>query len=187
MLDFTEIKLGKVINYAGSPCVVTKCDFLKVQMSKPVKKCILKNLVTGANLQYNFKSGESVEEADIKRERANYMYQTDSEISFMLVDTYETVEVAKEMLGGKEGYLTEGLAVQIVYFNDLPITVEMPIKVTLTITDTVDASKGNTVSDVNKDATVETGKIVKVPAFIKVGDRVIFNILEDEYMGRDSN
>ncbi|MGL4759582.1 MAG: elongation factor P, partial [Patescibacteria group bacterium] len=78
-----------------------------------------------------------------------------------------------------------GLAVDLVFYNENPIAVELPIKVTLTVTNTVDAAKGNTVSDVSKDADTDTGMVVKVPAFIKIGDRVIFNTVEDEYVGRE--
>lgn len=185
MLSFSDLKNGKVINYQGSPCVITKCDFLKMQMAKPTKKCILRNLINGNNLNYTFKSGESVEEADIKRTKANFMYITGDAVSFMTGDTYETLDIALEMLGGKEGYLTEGLQVDMVFFNENPIAIEMPIKVTLTVVHTTDAAKGNTVSDVSKDATVDTGKVVKVPNFIKMGDKIIFNTVEDEYIGRE--
>lgn len=186
MLGFTDIKAGKIITYNNFPCVITKCDFLKVQQSKPTKKCLMRNLSTGQVLEYNFKSGESVEEADIKRSKASYMYTSGDELSFMMSDTYETVEIAASMLEGKTGYLTEGLEVIVINFNEVPISIELPIKVTLTVVDTNDVSKGSTVSDVSKDATVETGAVVKVPSFIKVGDRVIFNTEEDEYAGRES-
>jgi elongation factor P len=185
MLDFSDLKLGKVINYQGAPCVILKCEFMKCQMAKPTKKCILRNLINGNSLNYTFKSGESIEEADIKRGRANYMYDAGDILSFMTVDTFETLDIPKEMLGGKEGYLTEGLAVEVIYYNENPISIEIPLKVTLTVTNTVDAAKGNTVSDVSKDADVETGIVVKVPAFIKIGDKVIFNTVEDEYVGRE--
>jgi elongation factor P len=186
MLDFTEIKLGKVITYQGSPCVVTKCEFLQVQQRKPVKKCIMKNLLSGASLEYSFKSGESIEEADMKRDRAMFMYESGDDLSFMLVDTYETVDIPKSMLEGKIGYLTNSLRVEILSFNDQPISVELPIKVTLVVTNTTEAVKGNTVSDVSKDAVVETGATVKVPAFIKIGDKIIYNTSQDEYAGRES-
>ncbi len=185
MLDFSDLKLGKVINYQSSPCVIIKCEFMKCQMAKPTKKCVLRNLINGNSLNYTFKSGESIEEADIRRGRANYMYDAGDSLSFMTVDTFETLDIPKDMLGGKEGYLTEGLAVEVIYYNDNPISIEMPLKVTLTVTNTVDAVKGNTVSDVSKDADVSTGITVKVPAFIKNGDRIIYNTVEDEYVGRE--
>jgi elongation factor P len=187
MLDFTDLKLGKVINYNNAPCVIVKCQFIRKSMGKPVKKCTMKSLTTGSSTEYSFKAGESIEEADIRRERATYMYDAGDSLSFMLTDTYESVDINKEMLGGKEGYLTDGLRVEIIYFGEDAISVELPIKVTMTVKMTTDAAKGNTVSDVQKDATMETGVVLKVPNFIKIGERVNFNTVEDEYTGRESN
>jgi elongation factor P len=185
MLDFSDIKLGSVINFNGQPCVITACEFLRMQQRKPVKKCKLKNLISGNSMDYSFKSGESVEEADLRKDKATFMYASGDDYSFMITETYETVDIAKEMLAGKEGYLKEGLEVNVVYFNDNPISVELPIKVAFTITQTADVIKGNTVSDVMKDAVLETGMTVKVPGFIKEGEKVMINTVEDEYVGRE--
>ena len=75
MLDFSDIKIGSVIIFNNQPCVVTKCDFLRMQQRKPVKKCVLKNLVTNNNIEYNFKSGESVEEALAQSTSYFYVYK----------------------------------------------------------------------------------------------------------------
>jgi elongation factor P len=187
MLDFSDIKLGKVIDFNNQPCAIIKCEFLRMQQRKPVKKCIMKNLITGNNVDYSFKSGESVDEADIKKSPASYMYQEGENLNFMLNETYETVEIPIEMMSGKEGYLKEGLEVSIVYFNDQPITVDLPIKVSYQVAHTTEAAKGNTVSNVMKDATIETGMEIKVPSFISTGEKIIMNTVEDEYVERDTN
>lgn len=187
MLNFPDIKIGSVINYNNQPYVVTKCDFLKMNRAKPSKKTILKNLVTGNNLEYTFKSGEGVEEADLRKEQATYMYQSDNSVSFMLSETFETIDLPKEILGGKEGYLKDGLEVTIQYFNDEPIAVELPIKISFEITQTEEVvDRGNTSSNVYKDAIIETGLEVKVPSFIKQGERILINTVEDEYVSRDT-
>ena len=186
MLDFSDIKLGKVIIFQDKPSVVTACYFSKVTKGKPTKKCKMKNLITGLGVDYTFKAGERVEEADLRKEKANFLYATDDSLSFMTVENYETVDIPVDMLGGKEGYLKEGLEVLIVYFNDSPITIDVPIKVSYKVIQTSEVAKGNSVSDVNKDATIETGIVVKVPAFIKEGEYVLINTVEDEYAGRDT-
>jgi len=158
-----------------------------MQQRKPVKKCVLKNLVTNNNIEYNFKSGESVEEADLRKVPATFMYISGDTVSFMLIDTFETIELPLEMLGGKEGYLKDGLEVNILYFNDRPIAVELPVKISFLVINTAEVvDKGNTSGNVYKDAILETGITVKVPTFIKTGDRVIFNTVEDEYVSRDT-
>jgi elongation factor P len=187
MLSFSDIKLGKVVQFNGTPCVIIKCDFLRMQQRKPVKKCTLKNLITGSNIDYSFKSGESIEEADLARNMATFMYEASGILSFMDSVSYETIEIPVEMMSGKEGYLKEGLEVAIVYFNDGPISIDLPIKISYKIIQTVDVDKGNTVQGVMKEATIETGKIVKVPAFIKNGEQVVINTVEDEYSERDTS
>lgn len=187
MLSFSDIKMGKVVVYNDQPCVITKCDFLKMNRAKPSKKCILKSLTTGNNMEYNFKSGESIDEADIAKRKASFLYATGDSYSFMLDDTFETVEIDKEMLGGKEVYITEGLEVFVVYFQDAVISVDMPIKISLKVEHAPEVAKGNTVNSVMKDARLETGAIVKVPSFIKTGEQIIVNTVEDEYVERDNS
>ncbi len=187
MLDFPDIKLGRVIQFNGQPCVIIKCDFLRMQQRKPVKKCILKNLVTGNNVDYSFKSGESIEEADLRREPASFLYQDAETLSFMLTTTFETIDLPKDMLGEKADYLREGLEVFILYFNDNAISIDLPIKIAYKVIQAEDVAKGNTVNGVLKDATIETGKVVKVPAFIKEGEKILINTVEDEYVERVNN
>ena len=186
MLDFSDIKLGKVVVYNNQPCVITKCEFMKCQMRKPTKKCVMKSLTSGSALQYTYKTNDSVEEAEIRREKATFLYQTGNELSFMLSDTYETIEMDAEVLDDKVGYLKDGVEVEILYFNDNPISVDLPIKISFLVTDTVAVATGNTVSNVMKDATLETGMVVKVPQFIKVGEKIIMNTVEDEFAERDN-
>ena len=187
MLNFPDIKLGKVVNFNNSPCVIIKCDFLRMQQRKPVKKCTLKNLVTGSNIDYSFKSGESIEEADLARKQATFTYQSEDILNFMLSEDYESIELPAKLLGDKIGYLKDGLEVIVVYFNNEPISVELPVKVSFLITDTMDIDKGNSVQGVLKEATIETGKVIRVPAFIKKGDKVLINTIEDEYTERDTS
>lgn len=187
MLQFSDIKLGSIINYNDAPCVVTKCDFMKVNRGKPVKQCTMKNLITGNNFNYSFKSGESIEEADMKKEVATFLYASGDTLSFMVTSTYETLELDRSMLEDKADYLKEGLEVYLVYYNDNPISIDLPIKVSYTITQTSPAVKGNTVNNITKEATIETGKIIKVPAFIEEGEKVLVNTIEDEYVERDNS
>lgn len=183
-MDFSDIKLGSVVVYNNQPCVIMKCDFLRMQQRKPVKKCVLKNLITGSNDHYSFKSGESVEEADLRKDKATFMYASGDMLAFLHTDSYETIEIAREILDSKADYLKEGLEVTIVYFNDEPISVELPIKAVYTIAHTSPASKGNSVNNITKDAELESGKIIKVPAFITTGEQIVVNTVEDEYVER---
>ncbi len=185
MLDFSQIKLGSVVVFNNAPSIITKCDFLRMQQRKPVKKCNMKNIITGANQEYSFKSGESIEEAELKREPASFMYITGENMTFMLSASYETIDLPKSLLDEKAEYLKEGLEVIILYFNENPISIDLPVKISYLVTSTAPAVKGNTVSSIMKEATIETGKVVRVPAFIEAGEKVIINTVEDEYVERE--
>lgn len=187
MLDFSEIKLGKVVNFNNSPCVIVRCDFLRMQMRKPVKKCIMKNLVTGSNTEYSFKSGEGVEEADLEKKDATYLYKDEETVSLMLSDTFETVDLPVDILQNKANYLKDGLVVSVMYFNGEPISIDLPTKISYLVVNTPEnVAKGNTVSGVMKEAELESGASVRVPNFIKNGDKIIVNTVEDEYVERDT-
>ena len=187
MLNFSEIKLGKTVEFQNAPCVIIECDFLRMQMRKPVKRCKMRNLLTNTVVPNTFYSNDTIEEADMRKDKASYLYPEGEVFNFMLLESYETIEIAKEMLGGMEGYLKEGLEVLVVYFNDNVVSVEIPLKVSYTITETSGVDKGNTVQGVMKEAVIETGKTVKVPAFIKIGEKVIINTVEGEYVERDTS
>ena len=158
---------------------------MKCQMRKPTKKCIMKSLTSGAALQYTFKTNDSVEEAEIRKEKASFLYQSGDLLSFMTSESYETIELPVSVLDDKVGYLKEGLEVEVLYFNEEPISVDLPIKIFYEITQTADdVAKGNTSSGVLKPAILETGKEMMVPAFIKTGDKILINTVEDEYVER---
>ena len=101
MLSFSEIKIGKVVLFNSQPYVVLKADFLKMNRAKPSKKCKLRNILDNSVVEYTYKSGESVEEADIKRENSTFMYQDQETIAFMLAESFETVELPADILEGK--------------------------------------------------------------------------------------
>ena len=187
MLDFSQIKIGKIVMFNGKPCVVTKADLRVQPRLAAVKNVILKDLITGMNYPKNFSASESIEEGNMVKAKADFLYQNGEELSFMIQESYETVELPSSLLGDKVGYLKEGLEVIVNYFNDQAISIELPIKVSLLITNTTDAARGNTVSNVMKEATTETSMIVKVPQFINVGDKVIVNTDTDEYAERDTS
>ncbi len=184
MIDFSQIKLGAVVLYNDQPCVVTKCDFVKMNRGKPVKQSSLRSLISGNSYNYTFKSGENIEEADLKKEKATFMYASGDSLSFMIASTYETVEIPKEVLAGKDDYLREGLEVLIVFFDENAISVDLPIKIDYEIKKTDPAVKGNSVNNITKDAELETGRVVKVPAFIETGERILVNTVEDSYVER---
>jgi elongation factor P len=137
MLNFSDIKIGKVVIYNNKPCIVTKADLRSQPRLAAVKNTILKDLITGNNYPKTFSASESIEEGNLLRAKASFLYKNGDEISFMITESYETVDLPLSLLGYKSGYLKDGLEVDLVYFNDEVIAIDLPIKVSLIITDTM--------------------------------------------------
>jgi elongation factor P len=187
MLNFSDIKIGKVVIFNNKPCVVIKADLRSQPRLAAVKNAILKDLVTGQNYPKTFNASESIEEGNLVKQKASFLYKNGDELSFMLSETYETIDVSSELLSEQLGYLSEGLEVTIHYFNDAPISIELPIKISLTVTMTEEVTKGNTVGNLMKDATLETGMVIKVPQFINIGDRIVIKTEDNEYCEKDKS
>ncbi len=182
-----DIKKGMVINYEGNPCVVMEARFVRMQQRKPVMQTKLKNIVSGKVIEYSFKPGETVVEADVERRKAAFLYPEDDKMFFMDQTTYDQFFFTKDMIGDQWQLLKEGQMVEVILFNDNPVTIDLPPKIDLKVTQTMDAVKGNTASgNVTKEATLETGFLARVPLFIKEGDTVRISTDTLEYTERVS-
>ncbi len=183
-----DIKQGMTINYNGEPYKVMLAKFVRMQQRKPVMQTKLKNLITGKVLEYSFKPGERVEEADIDRKKVNFLYQAGSEYVFMDNQTYEQFNIDKEKIGDQIKFLKEGSEVNLFFFNDNPINIELPAKVELKIASTTEGVKGDTAQGrVTKPAILETGAEIGVPLFVKEGDMIRINTETGDYVERVQN
>lgn len=144
----------------------------------------IKSLTDGKVLDKTFKGNENVEPADVTNQKVQYLYNDGANFFFMNDDTYEQFEVAKDLIGDQTGYLKEGEPVNLQLFNGQVINVELPKNIYLKVTYTEDVVKGDTTSSITKDATVETGITVKVPAFIKTGDEISVDTESGAYRER---
>lgn len=147
----------------------------------------IKSLVDGKVLEKTFKGNEQLEPAEVTNKNVQYLYNDGTTYNFMEDDTYEQFEVPAEILGDQTGYLKEGDQVVIQLFEGKVINVELPKNVFLKVTYTEDVVKGDTTSSVLKDAELETGITVKVPAFIKQGDEISVDTTTGAYRERKKN
>lgn len=144
----------------------------------------IKSLLDGKVLEKTFKGNEQLERADVTTQSVQYLYADGDTFHFMNQETFEQFEVSADMMGDGAGYLKEGDIVQLQFFNGSPITVELPKNVPLLVTYTENAVKGDTTSSITKDATLETGITIKVPAFIKQGDVISVDTSNGAYRER---
>jgi len=179
-----DIKKGLALNIDGAPCIVMEAHFVRMQQRKPVMQTKLKNLSTGKTVEINFHPGDRVEEADLTRRSANFLYEDAENGYFMDNETFEQIGVRLTDITGAE-FLKDGLTVTVLYFEDSPVSVTLPPKVDLRVAAAPEAIKGNTASgNVTKEAELENGARVRVPLFIKEGDTVRINTELGEYVER---
>lgn len=184
MLNLTDIKTGRKIIWNGEPYVVM--DYLHSMIGRggAVMRTKLKNLLSGAIIDYTFQGVEKVEEAEISKSHAQYLYRDGEEYQFMDTVTYDQFSLSKKVLGDMPMYLIEGTEVSILNWNDQPINLELPVKVTLKVTDAPPGIKGDTASGGGKVVTLETGIQITTPLFVKTGDSVIVNTEKGTYVSR---
>jgi len=172
MYDTSEIRKGLKIELDGD--VYTVVEFLHVKPGKggAFIRTKLKSLSRGIVVEKTFRSGEKLGRPDLQEKKMQFLYGTDDQSCFMDEETYEQTFLTKEQLGRNRDFLKENTTIIILFYNNNPITVELPTFVELTITKTEPGEKGDTVSGGTKPATLETGAVIQVPLFINQGDVV---------------
>lgn len=184
MLSLTEIKVGSLIVINGEPYVVTKSEHHKMGRGGAVLKTKLKNLVTGNVMEKTWQGNDRAEEADVEKRKANYLYKDESFAYFMDNESYEQYNLPLDQLGGKEKFMKDGIDVTVMHFKGKPMSVELPIKVELTVTSAPPGVRGNSAGNVMKTAELETGALISVPMFVESGDVIRINTENEEYVER---
>ena len=169
-MDLNDVKLGAIVLMNGEPMQVIWSNRMRTAQRKPVMQAKLRNVISGKVLEYSFKFGEKVIEADVTRENANFLYADESGTHFMTNSTFETVDFDKEATAAQEPFLIEGTKVQVLRFNGKPVSIELPIKVELKVVESPPSVTGNSGGSITKPVKVETGLMVNAPMFIKEND-----------------
>jgi len=183
-LSITELKKGTVFQWEGQPFRVVDYNQKVMGRGGSIVNVRIKSLIDGKVLEKTFKGNEQLDRADVSTQTVQYLYNDGTNYFFMNGDTFEQFEVSSELVGDGSGYLKDGDQVQLQFFDNRPINVELAKNVPLLVTYTEDAVKGDTSSSITKDATLETGITVKVPAFIKQGDVISVDTATGAYRER---
>lgn len=180
----TDLKKGTVIQLDGQPFRVTDYGQKVMGRGGSIVNVKLKNLVTGAVIPKTFKGQEKIEPAEVTNRTVQYLYADGQDFHFMDPESFEQFQLPEDDMEDAGDYLKEGDEVQLQFFGDKVINVELPKSLYLSVTYTEDVVKGDTTSNVLKDATLETGKVIKVPAFIKTGDVLKVDTRDGSYIER---
>lgn len=184
MIGISDIKSGKFIVLEGEPYKVMSINQSAIGRGGSVLRTRIQNLATGAVLEKTFQGADKVEEADVEKTHAQYLYRENDGFSFMDSASYEQFSIAEELIGELANYMVEGTEVSIINFNGDPITVELPVKVEIKVADAPPGVKGDTASGGDKLVTLETGAKITTPLFINSGDAIIVNTEKGEYVSR---
>jgi elongation factor P len=183
-LSITDLKKGTVFEFENQPYRVVDYSQKVMGRGGSIVNVRIKSLIDGKVLEKTFKGNEQLNNADVTQQSVQYLYSDGSNFYFMNQDSFEQFTVADELIGDSKGYIKEGDKVQLQLFDGQPINVELPKNVPLRVTYTEGAIKGDTTSSITKEATLETGITIKVPAFIKQDDLISVDTTTGAYRER---
>jgi elongation factor P len=183
----SDFRKGLKVQIDGEPYLITEMNFVKPGKGNAMYKCKMKNLVRGTTLDRTYKGGDSLEAADVETTTVQFLYRQGQDYVFMDGTTFEQYEVPNEVAGDIWKYLKDGTECSMTLYNGAAITVEPPQHVQLEVTECGPGTKGDTATNVTKPAMVETGAEFNVPGFIKEGNIIKINTLNNEYVERVNN
>lgn len=184
MYQPTDLKKGVVCQIDGQPYRVIEYGQKVMGRGGSIVNVKLKNLVSGAVIPKTFKGQDKIEPAEVRNLEVQYLYNDGTNYFLMDPASFEQFEISEEIIDSARDYLKEGDHINLQFFGDQIINVELPKNLYLEVTYTEDVVKGDTTSSVLKDATLETGLVIKVPSFIKQGDIISVDTSTGEYRER---
>ena len=181
-INATEIKVGMILEYKNDLWEVLKTQHVKPGKGGAFAQIEMKSLNKNTKLNERFRSSETVEKATLEETKFNFLYEDDIDYYFMNPKTFDQINLKKNILGEKGRMLTENLEVSINFYNENPLSVNLPNQVTSKVETTDAALKGQTVSSSYKPATLDNGINIQVPPFIESGDEIIVDTRTIEYV-----
>ncbi|MEM7828629.1 MAG: elongation factor P [Candidatus Aenigmatarchaeota archaeon] len=186
MISTSDFRKGMKITVDGEIYYIVDFQHSKTAQRKAVVRTKLKNIKTGALIEKTFFAGETFEEPDFEERFMVYLYSNEDGYTFMDSKTYEQVTIPEEYLGEAKGYIKENEEYKILFFEGKPVSIDLPSAVILKVISTEPAIRGDSITNIMKPATLETGLTVKVPLFIKEGDLIKVDTRTGEYLERAS-
>lgn len=185
MISSNDFRTGVTIELEGSVWRVVEFLHVKPGKGSAFVRTKLKNVQTGNVMDRTFRAGETVPQAILEKRTMQHTYKDADQLVFMDMETFEENRLNEEQIGDRVKYLTEGMEVNVVTWNDQVLEVELPNSVVLEVVETDPGVKGDTATGGTKPATVSTGAQVMVPLFISVGERIKIDTRNDSYLGRE--
>ena len=184
MINVNDLKVGMTIMYENNIYSVMDTQHVKPGKGAAFVQAKLKNLRSGSIVENRFNSSDKVEPARIEKKAMQFLYSMNDTYYFMNMSDYEQIELSKNVIGDDAELLKENLEVDIIFFEGEMLGMNLPDKIALKVVHTEPAVKGNTTSSAMKDATLETGKVIKVPLFIEQDEVILVSSKDGKYVSR---
>jgi elongation factor P len=184
LISANELRTGVTFEIDGQAFAVIQFTHIKPGKGSPFVRLKMKNLMTGNVVEQTFRPDEKVKSAYLEHKKMQYLYDVGGIYTFMDSATYEQIGLTKGDLGDGANYLIENIVVDVVYFLEKPVSVELPTFIEATITHTEPGIKGDTATGANKTAEIETGFTLLVPLFVNEGDKVRIDTRSGDYLER---
>jgi elongation factor P len=186
MILASDLKRGVVFQLDNAPCSVIDISLQSptARGGNTIIKTKYRNLLTSQVLTKSFKSGDKLDDADFARRKGQFLYATGDEGVFMDMESYEQFEITGDLYDDVQGYLTDGLDLVLGVFNEMVITIELPLTVELLVTETAPAIKNATATAQTKEAILETGMTIQVPGYLESDERIKVDTREGRFISR---
>lgn len=184
MISVNDFKTGITIKYNNNLYQVIEFQHVKPGKGSAFVRSKLRNLETQAIQDITFNAGEKVEKAQVDKKSMQFLYAEGNVYNFMDMETYEQMEVSEKVIGDNKNFLVENLLITIVMNEGKIIGINLPEKMEIEVIDCEPALKGDTKSGGDKNATLQTGVVIRVPLFIEIGNKIIVNTTNKQYVSR---
>ena len=185
MYSTTDFRKGLKIEIDGTPFEIIEFQHFKPGKGGAMVRTKLRNILNGRVLDNTFRSGEKVDRPNLESRDMQFLYHEGEQLVFMDMTTYDQMHMDAEATDGKANYLKDGQECRVLLYNEKPLDIEIPASLVLEVTETEPGAKGDTVSNVTKPATLETGVVIQVPIFVNIGDRVKVDTRTNGYLDRE--
>jgi len=183
-MNGNEIKPGNIIKHQDTLWVAVKCNAVKPGKGGAFNQVELKNIIDGRKLNERFRASETVERVRLDQKPHSYLYAEGDMLVFMNSENYEQINLQSEWVGDQAVYLTDGMDVNLEFYEERPISIALPPQVILEVQDTEPVVKGQTAANSFKPATLSNGVRTNVPPFVGVGERLVINTEDGSYIKR---
>ena len=184
-INATEIRVGMILEYKNDLWEVLKTQHVKPGKGGAFAQIEMKSINKNTKLNERFRSSETIEKASLEENKFNYLYKDDADYYFMNPKTFDQISIKKDVIGEKSKMLTENLEVNINFYNENPISVDLPNQIVSKVKSTDVALKGQTVSSSYKPATLDNGINIQVPPFIEIGDEIVIDTRTIQYVKKN--